>query len=413
LDAFNILPLDAFTEYLNQWRNALRAELRMNSRGHLKCRQTKLASSLPDAFPNLEVLRAYVQPVTSESEALLAGMQPPVPCVQWTHEHSLNALAAFCEEKFGWGTAQILPARFRSLLWHGSVIRMLRRAALDLDEGEGALWGTDCLGLAEVSSKGSATNTIPWPYVENPQQIMSADGNTVGCTQSAAVPECVAGVSPDPLAEEYALSRNLGANIDSNDKHPLLSTILASTTAHPRTDFLHEYRVELDPFHLVQLTQSGVCEVVDISDVSVEHGEVDLPWQKCGPKAADPLSLHRIWVPASMLQRTEQTLVDIFKAEQEAKQIRNSYSAVSKTKRSMVSGSRSRPQKKPAKGIGKTRAAPRMPQPSYPGASLAKPVRTVMTATNMDPSKPVPLTQQMVPYIIDLTDQDVIDLTTP
>jgi len=81
-----------------------------------------------------------------------------------------------------------------------------------------------------------------------------------------------------------------------------------------------------------------------------------------------------------------------------------------------MSDSRSRPpapQKKPAKGIGKTRVALRMPQPSYPGASLAKPVRTVMTATNMEPSKPVPLAQQTVPDIIDLTDEDVIDLTTP
>jgi len=174
VDALHKLPDDAFANYLAEWR----VELHTTLHGYLKCKRPKLASRFPDTFPNLDALRAYAQPVTSESEALLDGISLPVPQIQWTREHSLGALAKFCEERFEWGTTQMIPKRFRSLLWHGSTIRVLRRAALDLDQGE------------DVS-------------------------------------------------------------IDVNDKHLLLSSIVASTTAHPQTDYLHEYRVELDPYHLL------------------------------------------------------------------------------------------------------------------------------------------------------------------
>jgi Holliday junction resolvase YEN1 len=264
--------------------------------------------------------------------------------MQWMREHSLGALAAFCEEKFGWGAAEILK-RFQTLLWHGSVIRTLRQAALNLDQGAGALLANNHLGLATMGPTANAT----------PQKV-PCDGSSTA-------------VSPDRLAEDCGLFCDPGAaNTDDDDKHPLLSTILASTNTHPRTDYLHEYRVELDPFHLVWLMQSDICESVESSDFL----EVDLP-------RVDPLSLHRIWVPASMLQCTERRLVNAFEAKQEAKQIWSSHSAVSK------------------------RTVP-------PHAS---PVKTVTTATNVNFLTPVPLAQQSVPDIIDLTAPDVIDLTTP
>ena len=125
--------------------------------------------------------------------------------------------------------------------------------------------------------------------------------------------------------------------------------------------------------------QSDICESVESSDFL----EVDLP-------QVDPLSLHQIWVPVSMLWCTERTLVNAFEAKQEAKQIRSTHSAMSEGT-------------VPAKGVSQTCGMP-------PHTSSAK---MVMTATNMNFSMPVPLAQQTVPDIIDLTAPDVIDLTTP
>jgi Holliday junction resolvase YEN1 len=75
VNALNVLLDDTFIEYLIQQRNELRAELCTNLFGYMKSKQAKLVNTLPDSFPNLKVLRAYVQPVTSESEALSAGFE--------------------------------------------------------------------------------------------------------------------------------------------------------------------------------------------------------------------------------------------------------------------------------------------------------------------------------------------------
>lgn len=121
VNALTILSPPEFDEYLEQWRDALRAELSTNSRKLLSRKEKRLADSIPDTFPNLDVLRAYVQPITSESE------KKSVTPYKWAHEHSLAELARFCEEKFEWGTMLIIPKRFRTLMWHGSVIRIIRR----------------------------------------------------------------------------------------------------------------------------------------------------------------------------------------------------------------------------------------------------------------------------------------------
>lgn len=328
VNAFNVLSDDAFTEYLIQWRNELRAELRTNSFGYMKCKQAKLANTLPDSFPNLKVLRAYVQPVTSESEALSAAMSPPVPQIRWTQEHSLAAIARFCEEKFEWGTLQIIPQRFRRLLWHGSVIRILRRATLDL---ESASSKDGRLGLADVLKDSGAT-AIPCTPTKNHQQVQQVAIGAATGTPSKMIVRCLADASLGSPTRQWDLSGDPETvSTDADKEHPLIANILASTTTHPRTDFLHEYRVQLDPYHLVQLTQSGIegfrDEPVEAMDVPVEEGVVDMA--KCQPKSMDPFSLHRIWVPASLLRPVETELVDRYEAGLETKRKKKTRKAMS------------------------------------------------------------------------------------
>ncbi|KAJ7906134.1 XPG I-region-domain-containing protein [Mycena leptocephala] len=45
---------------LTVWRNSLRQELRTNSSGHLAKRQPKLANSIPDTFPDIQVAELYL-----------------------------------------------------------------------------------------------------------------------------------------------------------------------------------------------------------------------------------------------------------------------------------------------------------------------------------------------------------------
>lgn len=282
VDAFDNPSGGPFGGKLNRWRDALRSELRTNSRNRLPRKQVKLADGIPNAFPNLDVLRAYVHPVTSESEALSAGSSPlPVPQIRWKHEHNLTALAKFCEDRFEWGTMRIIPKRFRSLLWRGSVVHTLRRVALDIDCREGA-------STSLVGSKK--------PPVKGPDS----------------------GVALDTYGNQDFMSAN------ANDKPPLISNILARTTAHPQTDFLLEYRVELDPYQLVRLTQSGIEgvreEPADPSDDSAEsRGDGDGPRnQRHKLQDANPFSPLRIWVPASMLRPAAEELVDVYEAKREA-----------------------------------------------------------------------------------------------
>ena len=339
VNALNVLPEDIFAEYLVQWRDALRVELRTNSHGYLPRKNARLANSVPDAFPNLKVLRAYVQPVTSESEALLAGISPPVPQIQWKHEHSLAALALFCEEKFEWGTVHIIPKRFRSLLWHGSVIRILRRATLDLDWGEGASWNNGRVRSTEKPLKDPNASAIPRTPTKNRKQAREAGLGTAIGTPSKMITKYFADISlRSPTTQRDPPDDQDAASADTEGEHPLISNISASTTTHPQTDFLLEYRVELDPYQLIQLTQSGIKgvrdEPVEASDIA-EDEEVDGPKkQKPKPKAVDPFSLHRIWVPASMLQPVEKELVNAFEAQQDAKRKKKSRKAVSDDKRS-------------------------------------------------------------------------------
>ena len=118
------------------------------------------------------------------------------------------------------------------------MIHTLRQAVLNLDQGAGALLEDNYLRLATM---GSTANASPQKVLCNSSSAMVSDHMVA-----------------DHLAEDCGLPCDPGtANTDDDDKHPLLSTILASMNTHSCTDYLHEYCVELDPFHLVHVTSGS------------------------------------------------------------------------------------------------------------------------------------------------------------
>ncbi|KAF8317915.1 hypothetical protein DL93DRAFT_2076435 [Clavulina sp. PMI_390] len=318
VNAFNVLQPDEFQDYLVQWRAALREELKTNSHGFMRAKQARLANAIPETFPNIKVLRAYVQPVTSRSEAVAAGRDPSPPVVLWKNEHSLAALAKFCEEKFEWGTMKIIPKRFRNLLWHGSVIRILRRAILDRDRGEGASWSSGHVRSTEqpLSKPSTSSTSIPQTPKKKRGQALPLDSSVIGTPSRMIKRHFADNLLNTPTKHSEA---GIGGDSDDDADHTLISSIAASTTSHPQTDYMLEYRVEVDPYQLIKLTQSGIDGVRDEPvDGGEDDGEVsddDEPGAKKAKRkttAVDPFSLHRIWVPASMLAPVEQDLVRSF-----------------------------------------------------------------------------------------------------
>ncbi|KAJ7199742.1 hypothetical protein B0H12DRAFT_1165083 [Mycena haematopus] len=103
-EAAKNLSRDELKSFLHNWRNEIRHELRTDSKGYIGSKRRALASSLPDAFPDIDILLSYVNPLTSE------------------------------RHYFGWGYRDAIIKRFKTVIWHGAVLRILRRGVLDLEE---------------------------------------------------------------------------------------------------------------------------------------------------------------------------------------------------------------------------------------------------------------------------------------
>jgi holliday junction resolvase GEN1/YEN1 len=316
-----------------------------NSRGLLSRKEKRLAESIDETFPNLTILRAYVHPVTTETDT--RGRPPEPPVVRWSHEHSLARLARFCEEKFEWGTMTIVPRRFRALLWHGAVIRILRRAALDLDEGivrGGPLMSTEqpLPSASGYDLDNPSTPTKPKPLSGLGVIYSDARGGNLIGTPSKMITKYFSELGLDsphkPFIEEDDADQSGNA---------LVVKITGSTTNHTSSDHILEYRIELDPTQLLRLTQSGIQGVRDEPDNgdydSADEGEGDELREKRKKKKGapvDPFTRHRIWVPASMLAMVEKDLVDVFEEAEEAKRVKKAKKGTGARKQTSVKTNR-------------------------------------------------------------------------
>lgn len=109
-----------FTRFLKEWRERLRQTLRTDPEGRLGRRYTALASSVPDTFPDLDLLRAYIFPVTSApGDHPLDSPDHGVPVFD------LGALGQLCELYFSWGTHVGITLKFQRLIWPGVLVHLL------------------------------------------------------------------------------------------------------------------------------------------------------------------------------------------------------------------------------------------------------------------------------------------------
>ncbi|KAJ7705213.1 PIN domain-like protein [Mycena metata] len=104
------------------WRERLRHELQTNSSGRLAKRQFKLADTISESFPDVQVAELYLNPLTSRSP----GFTGPMPTTQvWRpREPSIVQLSAFCSAQFDWHGDELLK-KLNSQLWPGVIFRMI------------------------------------------------------------------------------------------------------------------------------------------------------------------------------------------------------------------------------------------------------------------------------------------------
>ncbi|KAL6304644.1 PIN domain-like protein [Sparassis latifolia] len=110
--------------FLSGWRDRLRSILSTDPDNHLGRRHIALSNSVPDSFPDVAVLRAYLSPSTSANISHLPAHPLPV---------DLAKLGTFCELHFGWGTKSGIVKHVREWLWPGMALKLLVAEAVAYD----------------------------------------------------------------------------------------------------------------------------------------------------------------------------------------------------------------------------------------------------------------------------------------
>ncbi|KXN86679.1 hypothetical protein AN958_09763 [Leucoagaricus sp. SymC.cos] len=287
-DAARNLTREDLVAFLDNWRQELRHELKTNSRGLMARKALSLAKSLPDTFPNIDVLLSYVTPVTSES----LGHEGSNPKITWSKEPNVAALASACELFFEWGYKEAIIKRFRTVIWPGTVLRILRRSVLEVD----AL---------------STTPTTPHK-----------------CHRKTVDDEEGYGTPSKMIAQHFAdISLNDSDDDNSTDEHRLIASI-SRERAHASTDGLPEYRLEVAPKQLVEIAVSGLQGLRQpegpnewASDEDVDDDDDEgAPSKKVKVKEpVDPMSHLRLWMPTCMVDPVERRLVREYRNKEERK----------------------------------------------------------------------------------------------
>ncbi|KAJ7836356.1 hypothetical protein B0H14DRAFT_3141757 [Mycena olivaceomarginata] len=211
-EAAKNLPRAALPAFLHNWRNEIRHELRTDSKGHIGSKRRALAANLPDAFPDIDILLSYVNPITSET----MGRGRDNLQLTWAKEPDLGKLAWTCELYFEWGYRDSIIKRFKTVVWHGAVLRILRRGVLDLTEKKRRR-----LGFGGSRLRGT----------------------------------------PSKLIAKHFSSLAIDSAEDEDDDDDRLITKITRSRQHAFTDGILEYRLEIRPRQLVKIAESGLRNI--------------------------------------------------------------------------------------------------------------------------------------------------------
>ncbi|KAF7367513.1 hypothetical protein MSAN_00814300 [Mycena sanguinolenta] len=259
-EAAKNLPHHELDAFLHKWRNEIRHELWTDSKGYIGSKRRALALSLPDSFPDITILLSYVHPLTLEWSTAHDDLDPT-----WAKEANLAKLASTCQLYFGW--TESLMKRLRANIWHGAVLRILRRGILDLEE---------------KGRRGEFVQSTPTTNGK-----FGAEG------------------TPSKLITEYFSSMTFNPVEDDDDDH--LITGITRTRTHTSTNGILEYRLQIRPRQLVRLAESELRNRHRAEGGSEKDGtEKEL----------------RVWMPASIVRMAEPRLVEEFEQRENTKRLK-------------------------------------------------------------------------------------------
>lgn len=277
-------------DFLISWRDELCRELRTNSKGEIGRKQISLANSITEKFPDVDILLSYVNPITSES----MGREHNNMKITWEKEPDLAKLAGVCELYFEWGYKEAIIKRFRTILWHSVVLRILRRAVLNTDENftEKSIPGTP--------KKRGTNNETPFG---TPSKMIAKRFSSLNISSSAKV--------------------SAPGSSDEEDEERLIVKI-HSSRVHASTDGLSEYRLEVAPKRLVLLTESGIKGLRSPEGPNEwstdKEGEGEGSTMKNGKKEPiNPETHLRLWMPACIVRLAEPRIVSDYENIKEQK----------------------------------------------------------------------------------------------
>ncbi|KZT03833.1 PIN domain-like protein [Laetiporus sulphureus 93-53] len=312
--------------FLAQWRADLNTELKTNARGLLRYSYPSL--HIPDHFPNVQLLRSYVNPLNSASGGRQGG-----GALRDNAELNIPEAAAFCETYFDeWGYRSAIVKRFRDLIWEAAIIRIVRRAALEADKEE----------VAKRLKAGRGGVTIKGPLTPSRDDAFGTPSLFVNRYLNPSDVNCRTAVFVN--GDNHA-SRPTHVH-DSN----LIKRVVGSRR-HVSTDNILEYRVEVDPAQLVSLAHSGIRG---------KHAEPSGNVRNAGPAIKlppDPRSIMKMWIPASMMRQVHPELVEDYNTGMEAKRTKTN---VTRThKKQQLEENEAAQEAKRIAGAGKRKRSPK------------------------------------------------------
>lgn len=257
------LDKESLITFLISWRNDVRHELLTDSQGHIGQKNPKLANNIPDSFPNIDILFSYTKPLTSEFTGGNAQQ------FTWETEPDLRKLAALCETHFEWGYEAAIVEKFRTVIWCSIVLRILRRAAIQLDS---------CISQGQFKGLGASTS----------------------------------------LTNQHFSSIYTGTTTELNLNSRFFVKI-HSARRHISTDNVLEYELEILPIQLIHITKSGIHgtrRIPSRTNIMINtSGESDKEKKGKGKIAPAPESPFMAWMPACMVQMVEPGLVAEYEAQ--------------------------------------------------------------------------------------------------
>ncbi|KAG6908150.1 hypothetical protein DXG01_005911 [Tephrocybe rancida] len=184
-----------FSDFLIDWRTAVRLELENNTRS-----SRLAAEGIGADFPDREILDFYTAPATSWTSNSFVDASEWAP-----RDPVISSIAGFCIQHFGWSAEQV-EGKLRSKLWPGILTSMLFSTSKIYDNDTKKLVTPNANAqLVQIGPQISAMgpNGVTFRRVvvstSNFVASMGIAGRTVGPNLSVKVPECLIPTSTIPL----------------------------------------------------------------------------------------------------------------------------------------------------------------------------------------------------------------------